>query len=879
MEKYGLNQLRAMFQEFYEEKGHFARKSFPLIPEKDKSLLIINSGMAPLKPYFAGLETPPSKRMTTCQKCVRTGDIDNVGHTARHGTFFEMLGSFSFGDYFKRESLLWGWEFITERLKMPADRLWASVYEDDDEAYAIWAEEVGLPAERIVKLGKEDNFWEIGVGPCGPCSEVYFDRGEAFGCGKADCKPGCECDRYVEFWNHVFTQFNRDENGGYAPLEQKNIDTGMGLERLACIMQDTDSIFNIDTISYVLEGVCQAAGVAYEGGAGRHDVSIRIITDHIRSVVFMTGDGIIPGNEGRGYVLRRLLRRAARHGRLIGARGAFLSALADRVIDISKGHYQELDEKREYIKKIISVEEEKFNATIVQGTEILEGYIGELKKGGGSALSGEKAFKLYDTFGFPLELTQEILAENGFSADEDGFALAMGRQKEAARAARKGSDGEGWADEGLDGALPPTEFTGYGSLTGVGAVLRLLKDNKEVGVLEAGDKGVAVLDRTPFYAESGGQVGDRGAILVQGEAPASAEVLDVTKSRDIFLHHVEVKSGALRAGAEARAEVDAARRNRVARNHTATHILQRALRQVLGAHVEQAGSYVSPDGLRFDFTHFEAMKKEDLEAVEAIVNEVILSFPAVETQVTSMADAVEQGAMALFGEKYGDKVRLVKVGDFSAELCGGTHLANAGQAGAFKILSESGVAAGVRRIEAITGDALLRPLAQAEALIRSAAEALKTSPDNLLGRVAAVLDESKAARKELEAYRKGEMDSAAGDMLGSAKEINGVKLVARAMKGQSADDLRALSDKIRAAAKSVITVLATENDGKATFIVSVSDDLLGRGFHAGNMIKQIAAAAGGGGGGKADMAQAGAKDPSKIAEALAVAERLLGSLS
>ncbi|MDR0424381.1 MAG: alanine--tRNA ligase, partial [Clostridiales Family XIII bacterium] len=691
MEKLGLNQLRTMFQEFYERKGHYPRKSFSLIPEKDKSLLIINSGMAPLKPYFAGLEAPPSKRMTTCQKCIRTGDIDNVGHTARHGTFFEMLGSFSFGDYFKKESIVWGWEFITEVLNIPKERLWASVYEDDDEAAQIWADEIGLEEGRIVRLGKDDNFWEIGLGPCGPCSEIYYDRGEAHGCGSPDCKPGCDCDRYVEFWNHVFTQFNRDENGNYTPLEHKNIDTGLGLERLACIMQDTDSIFNIDTISYILSGVCEASGVEYQNGAGPNDVSIRIITDHIRSVVFMTGDGIIPGNEGRGYVLRRLLRRAARHGRLIGLDGPFLPALADRAIDVSAGAYPELDEKREYIKKIISVEEEKFSQSVVQGNEILEGYIRGLAAKNLSELSGENAFKLYDTFGFPLELTQEILSENGMTVDEAGFKAAMENQKNTARAARKAGEDEGWADDAaIDFSGDPTLFTGYGALDGECTVKAVISGKKAAESAAAGESVALVLDSSPFYAESGGQAGDHGTISADG---FSADVTGTTKNQNVFLHHVQIKSGSVKPGDLVSAFVDAGLRNKTARNHTATHLLHSALREVLGGHVEQAGSSVTPEGLRFDFTHFSAMGADELEQVEAIVNRAILAFMPVKTEELPVAEALERGATALFGEKYGDTVRVVSVGDFSAELCGGTHVANSGQIGAFKIVSESGIAA------------------------------------------------------------------------------------------------------------------------------------------------------------------------------------------
>ncbi|MDR2295213.1 MAG: alanine--tRNA ligase [Clostridiales Family XIII bacterium] len=875
MEKLGLNRLRGMFQEFYEGKEHYARKSFSLIPAGDKSLLLINSGMAPLKPYFAGIERPPSKRMTTCQKCIRTGDIDNVGHTARHGTFFEMLGSFSFGDYFKRESLRWGWEFITEILKMPADRLWASVYEEDDEAVDIWTNDIGLDPARVIKLGKEDNFWEIGQGPCGPCSEIYFDRGGAHGCGRPDCGPGCDCDRYVEFWNHVFTQFNRDAQGAYTPLTHRNIDTGMGLERLACIMQDTDSIFNVDTIRYVLQGVCEAGGVSYKGGADETDISVRIVTDHIRSVVFMTGDGILPGNEGRGYVLRRLLRRAARHGRLLGAGGdGFLSNLADRVIETAGDAYPELAEKHAYIKRILRAEEEKFSATIDQGSEILDGHIAALAAASERILSGDKAFKLYDTYGFPLELTQEILAEHGYTLDEAAFAAAMKRQKEAARAARKHSgEGEGWSEEGLAGGrAEPTVFTGYDRLTDRGQARLLLVDKRETELVRAGDAAVVILDRTPFYAEGGGQAGDRGFLRGEGFL---AEVCDVTGSQDVFLHHIRVKEGVLRKGDAITAEVDAARRNGTARNHTATHLLQGALRRIVGEHVEQAGSAVGPDGLRFDFTHFEAPGRESLEAVEALVNEKILAFLPVKTEEKSVDEALASGATALFGEKYGNRVRVVAVGDFSTELCGGTHVADSGQIGAFKIVSEGGVAAGVRRIEAITGAGLLAPLRRAEETLDKLAESLKTRPENLAARLASVLEENKNSKRELEALRNAAIDASMEDMLAAAKDIGGVRLVRQSFKDRKAEDLRILSDRMREAAGSLVIVLASEHDGKAIFIVSVSDDLLDKGYHAGKLIKRIAAAAGGGGGGKADMAQAGANEPSRIPEALALAEDLL----
>lgn len=873
MEKTGLNELRSMFQEFYQGKGHYARKSFSLIPEKDKSLLIINSGMAPLKPYFAGLETPPSKRMTTCQKCIRTGDIENVGYTARHGTFFEMLGSFSFGDYFKVESLTWGWEFITKVLKMPVDRLWASVYEDDQEACDIWKNVIGLPEERIVPLGKEDNFWEIGTGPCGPCSEIYYDRGEKYGCGSPDCKPGCECDRYVEFWNHVFTQFNRDDAGNYTPLAHPNIDTGMGLERLACIMQDVDSIFNVDTIRFILNAIVDLSGIPYRNGEAKTDVSIRIITDHIRSVTFMIADGILPSNEGRGYVLRRLLRRAARHGKLIGIQGSFLADLSGKVIEVSASAYPELEERRDYIHKILSVEEDKFSATIDQGTAIIHDYVKELRNAGKTVLPGDKVFKLYDTYGFPLELTQEILEENGCSADVDGFNDHMLHQKEQARAARKAEEDEGWSDDAaLFMGQESTDFIGYETLSGKSVVKGLFLDRQPADRLSEGETGILLLDKTPFYAESGGQASDVGAVFGKKGA---ASVLTVTKVKGIFAHKVTVTEGEIMTGEQVTAQVSAADRNNTARNHTATHILHKALKEVLGSHVEQAGSNVTSEGLRFDFTHFEAISKEDLQKIESIINDKIDSFLTVKTEEMSVQDAINTGATALFGEKYGDTVRVVSVGDYSTELCGGTHITNSGQIGAFRILGENGVAAGVRRIEAVTGAALYRKLREEEDLIHTAAEALKTNVSGLLGKISSVTEELKAVKKELEEQKKQSMNSGLDDLIAGAKEIKGVTLITKAFQDYDINDLRSLSDEIKARSKSVILVFATESNGKVTFMVSVSDDLLEKGYHAGNMIKQIAAAAGGGGGGKADMAQAGAKDPSRIKDALELAASLI----
>lgn len=873
MEKLGLNQLRSMFQEYYEGKDHFARKSFSLVPEKDKSLLIINSGMAPLKPYFAGLETPPSKRMTTCQKCIRTGDIENVGYTSRHGTFFEMLGSFSFGDYFKEESLTWGWEFITKVLNMPVDKLWASVYEEDMEAYDIWKDKIGLPKERIVPLGKDDNFWEIGVGPCGPCSEIYFDRGEKYGCNNADCKPGCECDRFVEFWNHVFTQFNKDESGNYTPLAHPNIDTGMGLERLACIMQEVDSIFDVDTIRFILDSVVEKSGVKYENGTAKTDVSIRIITDHIRSVTFMIADGILPSNEGRGYVERRLLRRAARHGKLLGITHPFLADLSMKVIEVSGKAYPELEEKKAYIHKILTVEEEKFSTTIDQGTLIINEYIEQLKSEHQTVLSGDKVFKLYDTFGFPLELTQEILEENGCTADEEGFNTNMQHQKEQARAARKSDTDAGWSDDFvLMANQEPSHFTGYEQLVGEGHVQAIFLDKNDVVSIKEGDHALIILDKTPFYAEGGGQASDKGIIT---NSNCSLEVLSVSKVKKVILHHVLVLKGVLHTGDSVKTEVTASYRNSIARNHTSTHLLHKALKEVLGDHIEQAGSSVNAETLRFDFTHFEGTSKEDLQKIETIVNEKINQFLPVNTEVMSVDAAVKAGATALFGEKYDENVRVVSIDKYSSELCGGTHVSNSGQIGAFKIISENGVAAGVRRIEAITGSALYNKLNEYEALINSASESLKTNISGFITKINTITEELKQNKREIEELKRSSMSSGLDGLLAEAQVIKDIRLLTKTFKDYDIGDLRSLSDEIKSGNKGMILVFATENEGKVTFMVSISDDLLEKGYHAGNMIKKIAAAAGGGGGGKADMAQAGAKDSSKISAAFEVAASLI----
>ena len=871
MEKLGLNEIRKLFRDFYVAKGHYASKSASLIPQDDKSLLIINSGMAPLKKYFAGAETPPSKRMTTCQKCIRTGDIDNVGITARHGTFFEMLGNFSFGDYFKKESLSWGLEFMTQCLKMPFDKIWATVYQDDDEAVEIW-KSLGMPEERIVRLGKEDNFWEIGLGPCGPCSELYFDRGPEYGCGKESCKPGCDCDRYLEFWNHVFTQFSKEEDGTYTPLEHPNIDTGMGLERMACIMQGVDSIFDIDTIRHILDGVVAKSGVEYKDGQAPSDISIRIITDHLRSITFMIADGIMPSNEGRGYVLRRLLRRAARHGRLLSIRGAFLAELSDKVIEVSGEAYPELVEKKDYIQKIISVEEDKFASTIDQGENIIAQYVEELKKDGKTVLDGEKAFKLYDTYGFPLELTEEILAENDMSADTQGFAEKMRHQKEQGRRCRKNTECEAWKENKNLVDVPETQFTGYDTASDTARVLAIIDENGALQEASAEQNVRIFLDKTPFYPEGGGQVADNGIMSTE---IGQGYIFSVEKNDGIIAHCCEMTEGVIRVGDEVRCSVDAVKRNCTARNHTATHLLQKALREIIGAHVQQAGSSVNENMLRFDFSHFEAVTKEQLEKIQDRVNEKINEFLPVTCEEMSMEDAKKSGAMALFGEKYKNTVRVVSAGQWSRELCGGIHVKNTGEIGAFKIISESGIASGVRRIEAVTGTGVLAESLKSDRILESAAEVLKANKSNLTERIIAAAEELKSLKKEIEEMKKAAMGGEADSLISGALCINGINLITREFDGYNINDLRSLSDDIKASEKNTCMVFATKNGEKVTFLVSLTDDVVERGYNAGKMIKDIAAAAGGGGGGKADMAQAGAKDASKIKDAFEVAKNLL----
>ena len=871
MEKLGLNELRQIFEEFYVERGHYPGKSASLIPKNDKSLLLINSGMAPLKPYFSGLETPPSKRMVTCQKCIRTGDIDNVGKTSRHGTFFEMLGNFSFGDYFKEESIKWGWELLTEKLGMPAEKLWASVYLDDDEAVRIWRE-IGMPEERIVRLGKEDNFWEIGLGPCGPCSEIYFDRGEEYGCDNPDCKPGCECDRYIEIWNHVFTQFSKEEDGSYNDLTHPNIDTGMGLERLACVMQGVDSIFDIDTIRHILTGVTDEAGIEYKDGELDSDISVRIITDHLRSMVFMIADGILPSNEGRGYVLRRLIRRAARHGKLIGLKGNFLTNLSDKVVEVSGDAYPELREKQDYIKKIISIEEEKFDNTIDQGTQMIEKYIKDMKDSGNKVLDGEIVFKLYDTYGFPPELTQEILEEVGASADIAGFEKAMEKQKEMARKGRKSDEEEAWKEGDETIELPKTNFTGYSLTEDEGKVLAIFDKNGRTESAKEGQQVIVYLDETPFYGESGGQIYDTG---IMSTDTMKAEVKSVIRNHGCFAHTIKIVEGKIKEGDSVNCKIDSIRRNHVARNHTATHLLHKALREVLGSHVTQAGSSVTPEGLRFDFSHFEAMKEEEITQVENLVNQYVNSFLPVTTEEMSMDEAVKKGAMALFDEKYGEKVRVVSCGNTSIELCGGTHLSNTGQVGCFKLVSESGVASGVRRIEAITGLAVLKAEKKNENLCKETASVLKCKTDNLKEKAVSITEELKTVKKELDEFKQAAMGSRADDLVKNAKDINEIKLITAKFDGYSVDDLRNITDDVKKIADNVVIVLAAVNEPKVNFVVSISDKLVEEGLHAGKMIKDIAKTCGGGGGGKADMAQAGGKDSSKVDEALALAENLI----
>ena len=876
MQPYGVNQLRKMFLEFFESKDHLALKSFSLVPHNDKSLLLINSGMAPLKPYFTGQEIPPRKRVTTCQKCIRTGDIENVGKTARHGTFFEMLGNFSFGDYFKTEAIHWTWEFLTEVVGLDPDRLYPSVYVDDDEAFEIWNKEIGIPAERIFKFGKEDNFWEHGSGPCGPCSEVYYDRGEKYGCGKPDCTVGCDCDRYMEIWNDVFTQFDNDGEGHYSELEQKNIDTGMGLERLASVVQDVDSIFDVDTIKALRDHVCRLAGKEY-GKEYKDDVSIRVITDHIRSVTFMISDGIMPSNEGRGYVLRRLLRRACRHGRLLGIHKGFLPELAENVIEGSKDGYPELEEKREFILKVIAKEEEQFNKTIDQGLGILADMISDMESKGEKTLNGEDAFRLYDTYGFPLDLTKEILEEKELGVDEKGFQACMEVQRKKARDAREVTNYMG-ADvtvyESIDPSVTST-FVGYDNLTYESDVTVLTTEDEIVDALSEGQKGTVFVHETPFYATSGGQEADTGYIRT---AEGEFKVEDTVKLLGGKIGHIGVMTkGMIKDGDKVTLEVDAKKRALSARNHSATHLLQKALRTVLGTHVEQAGSSVNEDRLRFDFTHFSAMTAEELKKVEDIVNEQISKGLDVIVKNMPIEEAKKTGAQALFGEKYGDIVRVVNMSDFSIEFCGGTHVRNTSEIMAFKIISETGVAAGVRRIEALTSDGLMKYYAQIEETLKNAAHLMKTTPDNLADKITHMMAENKSLHGEVESLKSRMAQEAAGDVMDQVKEVKGVKLLAAQLDGIDMNGLRDLGDQFKAKLGEGVVVLASANDGKVSLMVTATDGAMKQGAHAGNLVKGIAGCVGGGGGGRPNMAQAGGKNPAGIPDALEKAAEVLES--
>ncbi len=874
MKNYGVNELRRMFLEFFESKEHLSMKSFSLVPHNDKSLLLINSGMAPLKPYFTGEEIPPRKRVTTCQKCIRTGDIENVGKTARHGTFFEMLGNFSFGDYFKDESIHWTWEFLTEVVGLEADRLYPSVYLDDDEAFEIWNKKIGIPAERIFRFGKEDNFWEHGSGPCGPCSEVYYDRGAEYGCKKPDCTVGCDCDRYMEIWNNVFTQFDNDGHNNYTELEQKNIDTGMGLERLACVVQGVESMFDIDTLFALREHVCRIAGVEY-GNGGETDVSVRVITDHIRSVTFMISDGILPSNSGRGYVLRRLLRRASRHGRLLGIDREFLVELAGTVIEGSKDGYPELEEKKDFIFKVITKEEEQFNRTIDQGLTILAGIEDEMEKKGEKVLSGKEAFRLYDTYGFPVDLTIEILEEKGLSIDEEGFKKAVEEQKAKAKGTfgeHSYSGREATVYDEIDSAVTGT-FVGYEKTSAKSEVTVLTTETEIVEALSDGDIGTVFVKETPFYATSGGQEADTGLICA---GDFEFEVEDTLKLPGGKIGHKgRVRKGMVKTGDTVTLEIDTKKRALSANNHSATHLLQKALRMVLGNHVEQAGSSVNADRLRFDFTHFSAMTEEEIHKVEEIVNEQIMNCLPVTAENMPIEEAKKTGAAALFGEKYGDIVRVVSMGEFSKEFCGGTHVANTGVITAFKIVSETGVAAGVRRIEALTSQGLMNYYNELENRLVEASKLVKAKPGKLSEKIKSLLAENKALGSEVESLKARLAKDALGDVMSQVVEVKGMKLLAAKVDGVDMNGLRDLGDKLKDKLGEGVIMLASSAQGRVNLMTMATKEAVEKGAHAGNLIKEIAALVGGGGGGRPNMAQAGGKNPEGIEDALAKAAEVL----
>lgn len=876
MKKYGVNELRKMFLEYFESKGHLAMKSFSLVPHNDKSLLLINSGMAPLKPYFTGAEIPPRKRVTTCQKCIRTGDIENVGKTARHGTFFEMLGNFSFGDYFKHEAITWSWEFLTKVVGLDENRLYPSVYQDDEEAFEIWNKEIGIAPERIFRFGKADNYWEHGAGPCGPCSEIYYDRGEKYGCNSPDCTVGCECDRYMEVWNNVFTQFENDGEGHYEELQQKNIDTGMGLERLAVVVQDVDSIFDVDTIATLRNKVCELAHVTYKESE-ETDVSIRLITDHIRSATFMISDGIMPTNEGRGYVLRRLIRRGARHGRLLGIKGKFLADLSATVIAESKDGYPELDEKKDFIFKVLTQEEDKFNKTIDQGLTILAGMQEDMEKAGEKILSGVNAFTLYDTYGFPLDLTKEILEEKGYSIDEAGFKSEMEEQRKKARAAREVTNYMG-ADATVYDEIDPsvtTEFVGYDNLS-ISSKITVLTTDKEIAeAISDGEVGTIFVEQTPFYATMGGQEGDKGIIKT---ADAEFAVEDTIKLLGGKVGHVgKVIKGMFKVNDTVTLEVSAKTRTNTCKNHSATHLLQKALKTVLGTHVEQKGSLVTPDRLRFDFAHFAPMTEEEIAKTEALVNEEIQAALPVVTEVMNVEEAKKSGAMALFGEKYADDVRVVSMGEFSKELCGGTHVGNTGIITTFKIVSESGIAAGVRRIEALTGDSVFAYYKEMEEELLKAAKLVKATPATLLEKLNHMTAEAKAMQSEIDSLKSKLAKDALGDVMDQVVEVKGVKLLAAKLADVDMNGLRDLGDQLKEKLGEGVIVLTSVTDGKVSLLAMATDQAMKQGAHAGNLIKGIAALVGGGGGGRPNMAQAGGKNPAGVDDAIAKAKEVLES--
>lgn len=870
------HEIRTLFLEFFKEKEHLIEKSASLVPKNDKSLLLINAGMAPLKPYFLGTQVPPNRRMANCQKCIRTGDIENVGKTARHGTFFEMLGNFSFGDYFKREAIEWAWEFMVDRLEMNPKDLWVSVYLDDDETYDIWNKEIGVDESRLVRLGKEDNFWELEVGPSGPCTEIYIDRGESIGCGSSECKPGCDCDRFLEVWNLVFSEFNKDEQGNYTPLASKNIDTGMGLERISSVLQDTDNIFEIDTMQDIISEIEKITGKKYEA-KDKSGMSFRVITDHIRAMTFLISDGVIPSNEGRGYILRRLIRRAARHGKLLGIERLFLNELTLKVIDSWSGAYGELEKNKDLIQRVIKSEEEKFEETIDQGIVILNEYIREMKEQNKNILDGEHAFKLYDTYGFPLDLTKEILEEQNLGVDEDEFNIEMEQQRNRARKAREDADTHSWNPEAsveLDKSLT-TLFEGYERLSLNTNVSAIIFEGKSVDYLEENQEGIILLESTPFYAEGGGQVGDTGEIFNDN---AKLKVLDTKKGQNgEYLHIVKLIEGKLEVKDKVSAIVDGINRMSIARNHSVTHLVHQALKDVIGNHVNQAGSLVLGDRMRFDFTHFEGVSKEQIDEIEDIVNAKILEGLDVEVVETTIEDARAQGAQALFDEKYGDTVRLVKIGEYSKELCGGTHVDSSSQIGLFKILSESGIAAGVRRIEAVTGIEAYNYVKNIERTIEEVSKTLKTNRNDMLSKINSTLDENKTLEKEIEKLKSDMTLSKLGDIINDVTTIDGIDVIYKRIDNLDANNLRELGDKIKDKLNSVLVVLASEKGSKVSLIAMATKDLVKKGIHSGNIIREVAKITGGGGGGRPDMAQAGGKDASKIDEALNIVPELVES--